>query len=295
MKPPASLVLTGRDIRRLLSLDECIAAVEAAFRLHGEDKAIAPGILGVQVQNGGFHIKAGVLELKRTYFAAKVNGNFPGNGNHFGLPTIQGVIVLADGKNGCPLAVMDSVEITALRTAAATAVAAKYLARKNSRVAMVCGCGVQGGHQLRALAHVLPLERAYVFDLDEAKASHLALQLSRDSGIDVTVVSDFRAASRQSDVCVTCTTSRRAFLTRSDVKPGTLIAAVGADNAEKQEIDPQLMASSKIVADVAEQCAAIGDLHHALQTGLVTIKDVYAELGRLSPGEKWGARRKTKS
>ena len=288
MKPPATLVLAAQDVRRLLGLDECIAAVEAAFRLHGEGKTAAPGVLGLRVQNGGFHIKAGVLDLTRTYFAAKVNGNFPGNGNRFGLPTIQGIIVLADGETGCPLAVMDSVEITALRTAAATAVAAKYLARRNSRVAAICGCGVQGGYQLRALSRVIALEKAYVFDLDHQRAMQLAKQLIRDLEIEVFPVTDFGAAVRQSDVCVTCTTSRQYFLTRAHVRPGTFVAAVGADNPEKQEIEPGLMAASKIVADILDQCAVMGDLHHALRAGLVDTQDVHAELGDVVCGRKVG-------
>ena len=288
MKPQATLLLTGHDVRRLLSLDECIAAVEAAFRLHGEGKTAQPGVLGVHVANGGFHIKAGVLEMTRPYLAAKVNANVPGNGSRFGLPTIQGVIVLADAENGCPLAVLDSVEITALRTAAATAVAAKYLARKNSRVATVCGCGVQGAFQLRALSRVVQLEKAYVCDSDSGKAVRFARQLADDLGIEITAVADLGIAVRQCDVCITCTTSRRYFLKRNDVKPGTFVAAVGADNPEKQEIEPALMADAKIVTDVLEQCATIGDLHHALQAGAVTMADVHAELGEVVAGKKAG-------
>ena len=288
MKPPATLVLAAQDVRRLLGLDECIAAVEAAFRLHGEGKTAAPGVLGVHLKDGGFHIKAGALDLTRTYFAAKVNGNFPGNGNRFGLPTIQGIIVLADGETGCPLAVMDSVEITALRTAAATAVAAKYLVRKNSTAAAICGCGVQGGYQLRALSRVLTLKKAYLFDLDHQKATQLAQQLIRDLGIEVIPVKDFGAAVRQSDVVVTCTTSRQYFLTRAHVSPGTFVAAVGADNPEKQEIEPELMAASKVVADILAQCVAMGDLHHAVRAGLVNTKDVHAELGEVVSGRKVG-------
>jgi len=288
MKPQATLLLTGHDVRQLLSLDECIAAVETAFRLHGEGKTAQPGVLGVHVANGGFHIKAGVLELTRPYFAAKVNGNFPDNGAHYNLPTIQGVIVLADAENGRPLAVMDSVEITALRTAAATAVAAKYLARKDSRVATVCGCGVQGGFQVRALCRVLKIDRAYVCDSDFKKAEQFSKQLARDLGIEIKAVADISTAAQQSDVCITCTTSRRYFLKREDVRPGTFVAAVGADNPEKQEIDPALMAASKVVTDVLEQCATIGDLHHALQSGMVTRADVHGELGEIVAGKKEG-------
>jgi ornithine cyclodeaminase/alanine dehydrogenase-like protein (mu-crystallin family) len=112
----------------LLTLEECIDAVEDAFRRHATGEAGAPGVLGIQVEDGSFHIKCAALALERPYFAAKLNANFPQNGARHGLPTIQGVVALCDASNGSPLAVMDSMALTALRTAAATAVAAKYLA-----------------------------------------------------------------------------------------------------------------------------------------------------------------------
>jgi alanine dehydrogenase len=288
MKRPATILLTGQDVRELLSLDECIAAVEAAFRLQGEGRTMPPGILGFHLPNGGFHVKAGVLELKRTYFAAKINGNFAGNGGRFGLPTIQGVLVLGDGENGCPLAVMDSTVITAQRTAGATAVAAKYLARKDSRVVAIIGCGVQAGFQLQALSRVLGLEKVWAFDQNSEKARQFAEQFSFDLGIQVAAAAECNTATRQSDVCVTCTTSRDYFLTREDVKLGTFIAAIGADNPEKQELDPALMAASKIVTDITGQCAAIGDLHHALEAGAVTAAEVHGELGEVVAGKKNG-------
>src|SRR5437763_8439085 len=101
-----TLLLRRSEVAELLTMDACIAAVEHAFRLYGEGRAASPGVLGVHVKGGGFHIKAGVLGLSRTYFAAKVNANFPQNPQRFGLPTIQGVIVLCDADNGRPLALM---------------------------------------------------------------------------------------------------------------------------------------------------------------------------------------------
>ena len=92
-----TLVLTQRDVRTLLGFDECITAVEAAFRLHAEGRSLAPGVLGVPSREGGFHIKAAGLERGRLYFAAKTNANFSGNPRRNGLPAIQGVIVLCDG------------------------------------------------------------------------------------------------------------------------------------------------------------------------------------------------------
>jgi alanine dehydrogenase len=282
------LLLIRQDVCHLLTIDDCIAAVEGAFRMYGAGKAPPPGVLSVHTNGGGFHIKAGVLELSRSYFAAKVNGNFPGNPARCGLPTIQGVIVLADAETGRPLAVMDSMEITTLRTGAATAVAAKYLARKNSRVATICGCGNQGCAQLRALARVLPLEKVFAYDLSADRSRQFAAGVSAELGIPVTAAPDLSVAVRESDVCVTCTPAQKAFLRREDVRPGTFVAAVGADNPAKQELEPALMAASKIVVDVLEQCATMGDLHHALAAGAVSKSDVYAELGELVAGKKPG-------
>jgi alanine dehydrogenase len=285
-----TLVLTKADVADLLSIDECIDRVERAFRLNAEGKAIAPVIVGVHVERGGFHIKAAGLRTDRAYFATKVNANFPGNAERSGLPTIQGVIVLFDVDNGYPLALLDSTEITGVRTAAATAVAARHLARTDSSVVTICGCGVQGRDQLRALARVRPIRTVLAFDTQIDRAETYARSMSRELGLDVRAVSDLRGAARQADICVTCTTSRRPILARGDVKPGGFVAAVGADNPEKQEIDPSLLAASAVVVDVLEQCATIGDLHHALEAGVMTRADVRAELGEIVAGHKRGRR-----
>jgi alanine dehydrogenase len=288
MKSDEILILTSREIHSLLSLDECIGAVEHSFRTHGEGKAVPPAVLSMQAKDGGFHVKAGLLELGRSYFAAKVNGNFPENSSRFGLPTIQGVIVLCDAENGTPLAVMDSREITSLRTAAATAVAAKFLARQDSRTVTICGCGNQGRIQLKALSRVRPLETAFAYDRDGEQALRFSQDLISDLRMSVVPVSNLSAAVRQSDICVTCTTSRQPLLGSDDVSPGTFIAAVGADNPQKQELHPSLMAASKVVCDILEQCAVMGDLHHALESGVVTRANVYAELGEVVAGTKPG-------
>ncbi|HST21170.1 MAG TPA: ornithine cyclodeaminase family protein, partial [Blastocatellia bacterium] len=141
MNPEGTLLLKRSDVATLLGVEECIAAVEQAFKLHAEGKITPPGILGIHARDGGFHIKAGMLELGRSYFAAKVNANFPQNTKRFALPLIQGIIVVCDAENGYPLALMDSMEITIIRTGAATGLAAKYLARSDAKVATICGCG----------------------------------------------------------------------------------------------------------------------------------------------------------
>lgn len=290
----ATLVLTRADVQRLLGWDECIAAVETAFRLHAEGKSLAPGVLGVPSRAGGFHVKAAGLDLGRLYFAAKTNANFPGNPGRHGLPAIQGVVVLCDGEDGRLLAVMDSIEVTLRRTAAATAVAARRLARADAEVVTVCGCGQQGRAHLRALARVLPLRRAYAFDRDAAVARSCADELSAELGIEITPVADHVEAARASDVCVACTPSRQPFLLPEHVRAGTFVAGVGADSPDKHELAPALLAAATVVADVLDQCAVMGDLHHALEAGVMTRAGVHAELaevvanrkpGRRSPGE----------
>ena len=288
MKPEGTLLLKRSEVAELLTLEECIAAVERVFELQGKGKTAPPGVLGIHARDGGFHIKAGLLDLFRPYFVAKTNANFPQNMRRFGLPLIQGLIILCDAQNGCPLAVMDSTEITILRTGAATAVAAKYLARLDSKVATICGCGNQGGVSLRALMKVCPIERAYAYDLNGAQAERFAHELSDELGITVTVANDLAQAINRSDICVTCTPSKSYFLRREDVAPGTFVAAVGADNEEKQELDPALLQKSKVVVDLLEQCACLGDLHHALELGLITREDVHAELGEVVAGHKPG-------
>jgi ornithine cyclodeaminase/alanine dehydrogenase-like protein (mu-crystallin family) len=288
MQTKGALLLCRSDVEVLLTLSDCIAAVDQIFRLQGEGKVPAPAMLGVNAPGGGLHVKAALLPGDRKYLIAKLNANFPGNNAHFGLPTIQGVIVVFDAKNGVPLAMLDSIDITIKRTAAASAVAAKYLARKESSVATICGCGQQGRAHVRALRAVLPLKKIYAFDRIKRAAQNLAIELAEELQVAIEPVRDLRGAISESDICVTCTPSCHFFVRKEDVSPGTFIAAVGTDNEDKQEIDPALMASSKVVVDSLEQCSTIGDLHQAISVGLMGPQDVYAELANVVAGQKAG-------
>src|SRR6266404_4996041 len=199
------LLLTRQDIACLLTLSDYIRLVEDAFLLHAEGRTLEPALAHVDAIDGEFHIKAGGLHGDPPYFGLKVNGGFFQNRTRFGLPNIQGLIILSRADNGTPLAVMDSIEVTIQRTGAATAVAAKYLARPDSRVCTVCGCGNQGRIQLTALKHVLPLERAFVWSPDRQEAASFAAAMTITLGIEVSPVEDLRADLAKSDICVTCT------------------------------------------------------------------------------------------
>jgi ornithine cyclodeaminase/alanine dehydrogenase-like protein (mu-crystallin family) len=152
---------------------------------------------------------------------------------------------------------------------------------------------VQGRAQLRALVRVLPVETAFCFDEREDRAREFAEELGAALGFPVSATRDLRSATQASDVVITCTPSKKSFLSPGFLKPGAFIAAVGADSEEKQELDPALMAAATIVTDVTDQCAAFGDLHHALASGLVLREDVYAELGEIVAGRKAARRSDT--
>jgi ornithine cyclodeaminase/alanine dehydrogenase-like protein (mu-crystallin family) len=267
-------------------MDGCIAAVEAAFRAQAEGATLPAGVLGTHARDGGFHVKAAGLTRERGYYAAKINANFPGNPARYGLPTIQGVVALFDATNGMLLALMDSMEITTLRTAAATAVAATHLAREDAHTVGILGCGVQGRSQLRALSRVRRIERAFAWDGAPEAAVQYAREMAAELGCEVVAIDRYRDVIRSCDVIITCTASRRPLLDRDDVSDGTFVAGVGADSEHKQELAPELLAHSMLVVDVLEQCARIGDLHHALDAGALTRDDVHAELADVVSGRR---------
>jgi len=280
-RPPRSdlLFLRRSDVAALLTLEDCIPAVEDAFRARAEGRALPSELMHIEANGGEFHIKGGGLVLDRTYVALKANSSFFGNRELRGLPNIQGMILLFDAENGIPLAVMDSVEITILRTGAATAAAAKRLARPESETATICGCGNQGRVQLAALRRVLPrLARAYAYDAVPSAAGTFAGQAS-GPGFRVEATADLAAAAGRSDVIVTCTPSRAYFLRKEHIRPGTFIAAVGADSPSKQELEPALVAGAKVVADILDQVVRVGEVHHAIDAGLMSAGDVHGELG----------------
>jgi ornithine cyclodeaminase/alanine dehydrogenase-like protein (mu-crystallin family) len=279
------LVVGRREIADLMAPGDWLGAVEAGFRAAAEGRALAPPPMHIEGEGGAFHAKGASLLLDRPWTALKLNGNFPSNPERRGLPTIQGALLLCDGETGSLLAVMDSIEITLRRTAAATALAARHLARPGSAAILICGCGEQGAAQLVALRALLPLRRLLAWDRDEARARGL---VDSAAGLDAAVADDLAEAARQSDVIVTCTTARSPFLEADMVAPGTFVAAVGADSPDKSEIAAELMARARVVADVRDQCAVMGDLRHAIAAGAMTREDVRAELAELVVGARPG-------
>ena len=189
--PNGTIILTRSQIVDLVDLDEYIDTIEDAFRMYAEGKGVGIGMLHADITEGiEFHIKSGGITLTKPYFALKVNGSSFQNRRKYNLPNIMGAIILFDGDMIFPLAVLDSIEITIRRTGAATAVAAKYLAKTDSQTVCIVGYGTQGKIQLTCLSRVLSIKNAFVTGRNKESGNAFADTMSRELGIPVAFVSD---------------------------------------------------------------------------------------------------------
>lgn len=287
MKTP-TLILGSLEISGLLGPGDYLQCVEDAFLSLRAKPVSSPAPMHIPCELGGVHAKGAAFGADNPVVAVKANANFPGNPERFGLPTIQGAIILIDGVNGVLLAILDSAEITVKRTAAATALAARHLARADSAALAVVGCGAQAAAQVEAVAALFDLRHINAWDIDAAKAAILARDLGAHYGISAQATRSLADAVGKMDIVITCTPATQAFLDIRDVAPGTFVAAIGADNPNKCELTPALMAGAKVVVDSLDQCAQMGDLHHAIAAGVVDVDGVHAELSDIVAGVRPG-------
>lgn len=285
----SALILTRADIRSLATVDDYFQAAVESFRSHARGGVHAPLPMEINGCDGAFHAKGASMPFGGKSLAAlKLNGNFPFNPARFGLPTIQGAILLCDAENGALLAILDSAEITLRRTAAASAVAMDALAAHAAATLLICGCGVQGRAHIEALASSRHFQRVIVFDTDEEKAQQFVAQMAKLVNCRIEIADTLAEAARQSDIIVTTTPSRSPVLDVTHIRPGVFIAAVGADNPHKNEIAPELMQRAAIIADVTDQCVVMGDTRAAIAAGVITRDNIRAELGEVLCGGKPG-------
>jgi ornithine cyclodeaminase/alanine dehydrogenase-like protein (mu-crystallin family) len=264
-----------------------LEAVRTGLIAAPRGRAQVPPPLHLAALGGGFHAKAALLDDPRPVVALKLNANFPDNPAR-GLPTIQGAVLLCDALDGRLLAILDSIELTLRRTAAATALAARCFARADAATLAVCGCGAQAVAQIEALLEVLPIRRVVAWDIVPERARGLGEALASRSGLAFETSDSVEVATRAADVIVTCTTARTPFLRSEHVAPGSFVAAVGTDAPDKSELTPGLMAAGQVIVDSLDQCLAMGDLHHAVAAGAMTAGDVHAELGAVLAGDAAG-------
>ncbi|MHC5233325.1 cyclodeaminase [Brucella sp. LJL56] len=278
-------ILTEADLRQIIALDiESVACVEDAFRALASGGVSMPPILRLDIP-----AERGEVDVKTAYipglnsFAIKVSPGFFNNPS-IGLPSTNGLMIQFSAKTGLIEALLlDNGYLTDVRTAAAGAVAAKYLARENASVATIFGAGMQAGMQLEALTLVRPINEARIWARNVDNAEKAARSFSEKLGISVKAVGDAQEACDGADIIVTTTPSETPIVRAGWLVPGQHITAMGSDAEHKNEIDPALFQRPIIyVADSLSQTRRLGELHHAISAGVVATDAVFPELGQIA-------------
>ncbi|MER8512596.1 cyclodeaminase [Mesorhizobium sp. M1060] len=286
-------ILTEKELRTIVPLDlDAVACVENAFRALATLPVAMPPILRLDI-----HEQRGEVDVKSAYvpgiegFAVKISSGFFDNPK-LGLPSGGGMMVLLSARTGVVEALLlDNGYLTDVRTAAAGAVAAKHLSRPDSSVAAIFGAGVQAGLQLEALMLVRPIAEARIWARDAVKAETAAGALREKLGILVRAEPDAAKATIGADIIVTTTPSTEPLIKAGFVVAGQHITAMGSDAEHKNEIAPAILRMADLyVADSAKQTRRLGELHHAIASGVMGADAAVTELGQIIAGERHGRR-----
>ena len=274
------LILSKNDLEKILTMEDTINAVQEAFKGLATGESFIPPLVLMDApkHNGSWGIKAGVLN-NLDVMGLKLSCGYFENPKKYNLPSIMGVVVVADLKNGTPLALMDGLQITAYRTGAVAGVAARYLARKDSEVAAILGAGAQGRTQLIALNEVLKLKEVRVYDIIRESSVKYAKDMTEKLGLNVKPVDNASEALEGADVVSTATPSKEPYVKSEWIEPGTHITTVGSDEGNKQELESSAYYKAKVVVDKREV---------ALNKKYLKPELIYAELGEVVSGIKPG-------
>ncbi|MCD6263317.1 hypothetical protein J7L60_02760 [Candidatus Bathyarchaeota archaeon] len=286
------LFIKDEDVKRLVTMREAMEAVEGAFAELARGRALMPPRSTMMLQRYG-----GSISLMPSYLeeagvvATKIISIYPRNPER-GLPTSIAQVVVNDPKTGRFIAVMEASYLTALRTGAVTGVAARYLAREDSRVTAIIGCGVQGRTQAWAVVESRNIEVLRCYDLSRERSRSFAEEVSRELGVDVFPAETGREAVEGADIVVTATTSKTPVIRREWLGEGVHISAIGSFYPDHREIDTATVRDAKVVVDSREAVLEeAGDLIIPLKEGAITEDHIYAELGELIIGLKPGRTR----
>ena len=284
-------ILTEAELRSQIQLDlAAVECVENAFHALATKSVVMPPIMRLDIVENN-----GEIDVKTAYIpgvdslAIKISPGFFDN-PELGLPSVNGLMVLFSTRTGMVEALLlDNGYLTDIRTAAAGAVAAKYLARADSRRAAILGAGVQGGLQLEALTLVRNIESATIWARNPDKAGVRAEELSTRLGISVTACPDVATATADADIIVTTTPSTRPLLMAQHIKAGQHITAMGSDSEHKNEIEPAIIGEkAQYFCDRLSQTRLLGELHHAIDKKMVNPTAEYPELGQVISQQKPG-------
>jgi len=287
-----TLLLTEEDVQNLLSMDEVLAAVESAFKEKGLGRVQMPAKLYLfyREYNGDLRTMPSYLE-RLNVSAVKVVNVHPENRSKHGLPSVMAIVTLIDPQNGAPLAIMGGTWVTAMRTGAAGGVAAKYLARKDSKVVGLVGAGAQAKTQLMGLLSLYKsLDKVKIWSRTKTTRDGCVAEAEAMFGdrAEMTAVNSVRDAVEGSDIVVTITPSRQPVVSDDWIEPGTHINCIGADAPGKEELDPVILTRSKMVVDDWEQASHSGEINVPLAKGIVTRNDIWGNIGEVVAGLKEG-------
>ncbi len=275
-------LITSSEIEAAFGMPDAVKCVENAFRLYGEGKVQMPPKVYLTFEKGD--LRCMPVHAPTLGIAGVKNVNVHATNRE--LPTVMALISLVDPETGFPLAVMDGTYITNLRTGAAGAVAAKYLARQDAEVAGFLGVGRQAQTQLDGLMITRPgIRKVLACDLDAEKARAFCRWGAERHGIEA-APSSAEAAVRASDILVTVTPAREPIVRDEWVRPGTHINAIGADAPGKQELDPSILRRAQVVTDNWEQASHSGEINVPLAQGLITREDIACDIGDVVTGRK---------
>ncbi len=277
------LWLSEDEVAEILDMKLALAAVEEAFREHGLRQVQMPSKIYLQFEEGD--LRAMPAYLKRPGIAGvKIVNVHPGNPEK-GLPTVMALLLLHDPKTGAVIAVMGATHLTDMRTGAAGGLAAKYLARKDSKVLGMVGAGRQAKTQLLAISEVLPIEEVKIASKTLQAAKGFKAEMEEKLSCDVRVESRIQDAC-DCDVLVTTTPVREPIIRDEWILPGTHINAIGADAPGKEELDPRILKRAKIIVDDLEQALHSGEVNVPISKGLIKKEDIHSELGEVVLGRK---------
>lgn len=278
-----TLLLNKNAVRDLLRMSEVIPAVEQAFRDWAEGRGKMPAKSYLSLDKGDFRAMPASLPGAVGMKWVNVHPENPGHG----LPTIMAVIIYNDPDTGYPLAIIDGTDITAYRTGATAAIAAKYLARKDAHTLGVVGAGRQAYTQILAHTELFDMKQIKAYDINPAAVDWLIKSLPR---FPIKGCSLEEAAA--SDIVCTLTPARVPILKKEWVQPGTHINAVGADAAGKEELEPSLLKDAIVVVDDLRQASAAGEINVPIARGLYSANEVHGTLGEILTGQKPGRKDK---
>jgi alanine dehydrogenase len=282
------LAISRQDVEHLLSYEETIQVVEECFRELAAGQVSMPQRIMMPIPN-----KSGVLAAMPAFLAGadalgiKVASVYQGNPAG-GLPAILGVILMLNPATGEPLAIMDATCITAVRTAAASAVATKYMAREDAEVLGVLGSGVQAIAHVRALATIRRLSEIRIFSPNAFRKS-AAIEAELGLRAAVNIVGTPREAVANCDIVVLATSSPTPVIDGDWITPGTHLNAIGSHAPHARELDLRTLQRSRVVCDSVDACLAeAGDFLIPSRSGEWDVSAIYGELGEIVTGKKQG-------